>query len=262
MKTTAILLGALALGACDNKYAAMLDAGASPSASVAALPKIPASADPLPPPPKKKVWNCGTSATTVDFAGDDALEKEVRLKLNRPQGPITPGELAGVKSVNLIKYGPVNELNPCVMPKLTQLHDLFIGKGDIDDLSPIANLSTMLSLRATDNKIKNLDPLKKLVHLDRLDLSHTQVSDISALSGLAELTELSLDDTEVTDLKPLEKLTKLEKVTLANDAIKDVSPLRFAKNLKVLDISGTPVTDYSMLQPALGHGLKVKMGSP
>jgi internalin A len=254
-------MGVLALCACDqNKYANILESGA-PSASVAAIPTTPPSAMPLPAPVKKKVWKCGSTPGVVDFAGDEALEKEVRLKLNKPKGLISPGDLARVKSINLIKYGPVNELNPCVMPKFTDLHDLFIGKGDIDDLSPIANLTTMLSLRATDNKVKDLKPLAKLVHLDRLDLSHTAVSDISGLAALTDLTELSLDDTEVTDIKALAKLTKLQKVTLANTAVKDVSPLRFAKDLKLLDVSGTPVTDYSMLQPALGHGLKVKMGA-
>jgi internalin A len=256
---TALFLGVLALCACDeNKYAAMLESGA-PSASVAALPKTPPSAIPLPPPVKKKEWKCGTTPGVVDFAGDTALEKEVRLKLNKPEGLISPGELANVKSINLTKYGPVNELNPCVMPKFTQLHDLFIGRGELDDLSPIANLTTMLSLRATDNKVKNLEPLKKLVHMDRLDLSHTLVSDLSGLAPLTDLTELEIDDTEVTDLKPLAKLTKLQKVTLANTAVKDISPLRYATKLRVLDISGTPITDYSMLQPALSHGLKVKM---
>jgi len=259
MKTSAILLGALALCACDNKYEKMLEAGA-PSASIAAdTPPVASSALPLPPPIQKKVWKCGTNPSVVDFAGDDALEKEVRLKLNKPSGPITPGELANVKSINLTKYGPVNELNPCVMPKFTQLHDLFIGRGDLDDLSPIAGLTTLISLRATDNKVKNIDPLKKLVHMDRLDLSHTLVNDLSGLTAMTELTELEIDGTEVTDIKPLEKLTKLQKVTMANTAVKDVSPLRAAKELRVLDISGTPISDYSMLQPALGRGLKVKM---
>jgi len=257
---TALLLGVLALCACDeNKYANILESGA-PSASVAAVPSTPPSAMPLPPPVAKKVWKCGTNPAVVDFAGDTALEKEVRLKLAKPEGVITPAELANVKSINLTKYGPVNELNPCVMPKFSNLHDLFIGKGDIDDLSPIADLTTMLSLRATDNKIKNLDPLKKLVHLDRLDLSHTQITDLGGLSTLVDLTELEIDDDDgITDIKPLAKLTKLQKVTLANTAVKDISPLRAATGLKVLDISGTPITDYSMLQPALGHGLKVKM---
>lgn len=258
MKTAALLLFFVpAAFACDeNKYAAMLDA--APSASVAALPSVTASS----PPPvivTKKVWKCNNTPGAVDFAGDTSLEKEVRLKLAKPEGLISPADLANVKSINLTKYGPVNELNPCVMPKFTQLHDLFLGPGDLDDLSPISELTTLISLRATDNKLKNLEPLKKLVHMDRLDLSHSQVADLSVVAQMTELTELEIDGTGVTDLKPLEKLTKLDKVTLANTAVKDISPLRGAAKLRVLDVTGTPITDTSMLQPALGKGLKVKM---
>ncbi len=255
----ALLLGFLALCACEeNKYAGMLEAGPDPkaSASVAAMASAVASSNPLPPPVKKKEWKCSNTPGAVDFAGDTALEKEVRLKLNKPEGMISPADLANVKSINLTKYGQVNDLNPCVMPKFTQLHDLFVGAGELEDLSPIAELTTMMSLRATDNKVKNLDPLKKLVHMDRLDLSHTQVSDLTVLAQMTDLTELSIDGTPVTDLTPLAKLTKLEKVTLANTAVKDISPLRNSKSLRVLDISGTPITDYSMLT---GKGLKVKM---
>jgi len=255
----ALLVGFLILCACDDKTAATVEAGPDPKALASAmLASAMASSSSTPPQPsaKKKEWKCGTTPGVVDFAGDDALEKEVRLKLNKPQGMIAPTELANVKSINLTKYGPVNDLNPCVMPKFTQIHDVFLGQGDLEDLSPLSELSTMVSLRATDNKVKNVDALKKLVHMDRLDLSHTQISDLGPLAVMTELTELEIDQTNVTDLKPLEKLTKLEKVTLANTAVKDVSPLKNSHNLRVLDISGTQITDYSMLT---GKGLKVKM---
>jgi internalin A len=251
-------LALLAFGCEENKFAAMLEASTGPSAT-APVASLVASSAPTPPAPKKKEWKCGAAIGIVDFAGDEALEKEVRLKLKKPDGVIAPSELSnpttGIKSINLTKYGPVNELNPCVMPKFTQIHDLFIGAGELEDLSPIADLTTMLSLRATDNKVKNLDPLKKLVHMDRLDLSHTQVADLTVLAQMTELTELEIDATNVVDLKPLEKLTKLTKVTLANTAVKDISPLRNARDLHILDISGTPITDTSMLS---GKNLKIK----
>jgi internalin A len=259
MKRASVLcLVSLALACDDNKFAAMLEASTTPSVTPSALSVVPSSV-PTPPVVKKKEWKCAAAIGVVDFAGDEALEKEIRLKLKKPEGLITPADLSnpttGIKSINLTKYGPVNELNPCVMPKLTQIHDLFIGAGELDDLSPIADLTTMISLRATDNKVKNLDPLKRLVHMDRLDLSHTQVADLTVLAQMTELTELEIDATNVTDLKPLEKLTKLNKVTLANTAVKDISPLRNSRDLHILDISGTPITDTSMLS---ARNLKVK----
>ncbi len=253
----ALLLGFFALCACDeNKYAAVLEAGPAASVSVAAMPSTPASAMPLAAPKKKKEWKCTSAPGAVDFAGDASLEKEVRFKLKKPEGIITPADLANVKSVDLTKYGTTDDLNPCVMPKFTQIHDFFVRGDELEDLSPISDLTTMISLRATSPKLKKLDALKKLVHMDRLDLSHTSVDDLSVVALMTDLTELEIDGTAVTDLKPLEKLTKLEKVTLANTAVKDVSPLRNSKGLKVLDISGTPVSDYSMLN---GRNLKVKM---
>ena len=257
---TALFLVVLAVGCDDNKTSA--SAAASASASVAAIPTTPPSAMPLPPPAKKKQWKCDSTATAIDFEGDDALEKEVRLKLAKPNGIITEKELAtggpkgeGVRSLNLKKYGPTDELNPCLMPKFTQIHDLFTGKGDLEDLSPIANLTTMITLSVTDNRVKNLDPLKKLTHLDRLDISKTQVTDLTVVGLMQDLTELSIDDTSITDLSPLAKLTKLEKVTLANTPVKDLTPLHNSKNLKLVDISGTQITDTSPLQ---GKNLKIK----
>ncbi len=269
MKTLLLFGAAIALSACDeNKYAAMLDAAPSASATVAAVPTTSASATP-PPPTKKKEWKCtaNANAPAVDFGGDSALEKEVRIKLAKPDGVLTPADIAKVKSVNLNKpeYGQTNELNPCVFPLMTGLHDIFVGGGaglgesELDDLSVLSNLPSMVTVVAIHNKFKKMDQLKKLVHLDRLDLSHTQIDSLDVVAAMVDLTELSLDGTAVTDLKPLAGLTKLTKVSLESTAVKDISPLKNAKNLKMLDITGTPITDYSMLQPALGHGLKVKM---
>jgi len=264
MKPAALLLAPvviapllpLLIAGCENKYEKMAEAGA-PSASVAAVPlasSLPPS--PLPPPPKKKEWKCSQS-TNVDFQGDTGLESEVRLKLAKPKGDIAVAELSKVLSVNLTKYGPSTELNPCVFPHFTGLHDLMVGRGDLDDLKPIADLTTMLSLRVTETPLKDLTPIKKLVHLDRIDLGKTQVSDISVIGAFTDLTELDLSGTPVTDISPLANLKKLQKVFLANTAIKDVSPLKNSKGtLTTLDISGTPVSDYSMLA---GPKLKVKM---
>jgi len=265
-----MVLCALALGACDeNKYASMMEAGAASASAAPTTPPTVASTTP-PPAPKKKAWKCSAqanaTASVVDFGGDSALEKEVRIKIAKPDGALTPADVAKVKSVNLNKpeYGMTDELNPCVMPLMTGLHDLFVGGGaglgdsDLDDLSPISNLPSMVTVVAVHNKFKNMDQLKKLVHLDRLDLSHTQIENLDVVGLMTDLTELAIDGTQVTDLKPLAALTKLTKVSLESTSVKDVSPLKNAKNLKLLDITGTPVTDYSMLGAALGHGLKVK----
>lgn len=247
------LLAPLFLLACDDPKKP--DPGATPSAtaSVAVTAPPPASTTP-PPPPKKKEWKC-TEGAVADFMGDTAMEADVRLKLSKPKGAITNAELAGVKSLNLTR-APVDDLNPCILPKFTGLHDLLIGKGDLEDLTPVGNMSSLLSLRCTDNHVTDLKPISKLVHLDRLDLGHTQVRDLEPIRPLTDLTELTLDNTQITELTALSGLTKLEKLIIANTMVKDLSPLKTLKNLKLLDISGTPSTDYSMIP---SPHMKVKM---
>src|SRR5581483_6199027 len=203
---------------CDeNKYDKMAQqAASSASASAAALAAASAAipsavASALPPPKKKREFKCDDTTSVVDFHGDKVMEADVRLKLGNgkepKKGDVTKAELANVKSLNLTKDGnKVDDLDPCVMPKFTGLKDLFIGSGELEDLTPIQGLTQLWSLRASGTQVKDLKPVGRLVQLDRLDMSRTPVSDLEPLKTLTVLTELQLDDTQVEDLTPLSSL--------------------------------------------------------
>ncbi|HRI10029.1 MAG TPA: MFS transporter, partial [Nannocystaceae bacterium] len=89
-----------------------------------------------------------------------------------------------------------------------------LGPSELDDLSPIAHLTRLETLRASINHVSDLKPLEKLVLLDRLDLGRTYVRDIKPLENLVNLTELELDDTQVSDISPLSKAKKLERLSI------------------------------------------------
>lgn len=218
----------------------MPSVAATPSATASAKPKI----------------TCDPSASTITF-NEPGLEAEIRKKVAKPDGPITKDDLLKVKSVNLTQVD-VDYIDPCVFPLLKNMKDLFLGKGQLDDLTPLAALPQLISLRATENNVHDISPLIRMVHMDRLDLSHSQIVDISTIAQMTELTELSLDDTQVSDLSPLAKLTKLEKVSLRNTAVKDLRPLLGSKKLKLLDIGGSPIEDTTQLAPLVTAGLKIK----
>jgi len=241
--------------ACDDKTAtpAVADSSApTPEATVmptaSTMPTATASA-------KAKI-TCDPSATTITF-NEPGLEAEVRKKLSKADGAITKDDLAKVKSVNLTQV-EVNDLDPCVFPLLKGMKDLFLGKGSLDDLSPLAGLPQLISLRATGNNVKDMTPLVRMVHMDRLDLSHSQIIDISTIAQMTELTELSLDDTPLSDLTPLAKLTKLEHVSIRNTGVKDLKPLLQSKHLKSLDVGGSPIEDTHQLDSLVATGLKIK----
>jgi internalin A len=200
-----------------------------------------------------------TSDVTID---DPELEAEIRLKLKKPKdenpGALTVKDLATVTSLNVTKKASIDELDPCVFPKLVGLRFLYLPKGSYRDLKPIANLTKLEALRASISEIEDLKPLEKLVMLDQLDLGRTHVRDIAVLAKLVNLTELALDDTQVTDLGPLAKLTKLQTLSIKNTLVQDVSPLKDLKKLKTLNVQGTALSNLNVLDPLKAHGLKIQ----
>jgi hypothetical protein len=249
---------ALTLTACDDEkaqsdlVARVVDSGGAkpaPSATVAAAPAYDAA-----PSPKPKL-TC-RPGPEVDFHGNTALETEVRRKIGKDAGAVTIGDLKTIKSLNL-SQATVNDLDPCIFPLFTSVKDLFLGAGDLDDLTPIAGLTQLITLRASINKLSDLRPLTKMTQMDRLDLGRTAVHDISPLANMVALTELQLDDTQVVDLTPLASCTKLERLSIRNTPVVDVSPLRGAKKMRYLYIEGAPVADTNVLSSLQGGGLKI-----
>jgi len=254
------LLLAVAWSACDEKPAAT----SAPSATAAAAPTptptpTPAptpSAAPAPPKAKKKLSDCATGPEVK--LEDATLEAEIRKKLDKASGAITKADLKRLKSLNLSQLKDIHELDPCVFTPMTGLKELFFGPGDYDDITPLAGMTQMESLRLSINQVKDLKPLEKLTKLDRLDLGRTQVSDLSPLAKLTTITELQLDDTPVEDLKPLAGLVNMTNLSLKRTKVKDTSPLKGMKKLKFIYIGGSPLDEDPMSVGFLrGQGTKV-----
>lgn len=203
--------------------------------------------------PKAVICPSGDELTIAD----PDLEAELRLKLSKPKGALRASELPKVKSLNLTRKASLDELDPCIVPKLTGLKDLFLGPGKLRDLRPIANLIHLVSLRASINEVSDLSPLEKLVQLDRLDLGRTHVRDLSVLEKLVNVTELQLDGTEISDIGPLAKMAKLEKLSIKKTNVTDVSPLKDLRKLKFLYVEGTAISNLDTLQPLVARGLRV-----
>ena len=180
MRTTiaALLLVPLAL-ACDESKNDK-PAAAAPSASAAALPSAAPSPPPAPPVPtirKKLASECKPHPAIVDFSDQPDLEREVRRKLGKDKGNITPGDLAQIKFLDLANNVKVRQIDPCIFPMFTSMKDLFLGSGEYDDLTPLQKLTTLESLRISFSVVKDLRPIEGLKRMDRLDISHTLVGD-------------------------------------------------------------------------------------
>jgi internalin A len=261
---TALLLASVAVGCDETKdEKAVPEAAASapllPTAT--ATPSAPPSVAPSAPAAtwkKRNASDCKPRAATVDFGDDAALEAEVRRKLGKATGPIAPSDLAQIKSINLAA-AKTHQIDPCIFPMLTGVHDIFLGPGEYEDLTPLQKLTTLRSLGLSRSTVKDLHAIEGLKQLDRLDLSHTLIGDdeLKTVGTLVNLTELFLDEDTITDLTPIANLKKLERLSLKKSGVKSLAPLSQLKTLKFLYIADTPITDITPVQPLTATGLKL-----
>ena len=260
----AVLAGLAFVGlaiACDEPKtteAVAVEAAAAP-------PPAPSPSTPTPAPPaapafvKKSASDCKPHPASVDFTENLALEKEVRRKLGKDTGPISPSDLAQIKSINLTTQEPIHQIDPCIFPMFTSLKDLFLGQGDYDSLGPIQKLTSIEALRASLSQVKDLHPIESLKRMDRLDLSHTLIGDddLKSVGQLVNVTELMLDEDSISDLTPIANLKKLERLSIKNTRVQNLVPIASLRSLKFLYIAGSSVSDISPVQPLVAHGMRL-----
>jgi internalin A len=254
-------LGLLGTACDEHKYDAILaEAGASASAAAVPLPtpSVTASAPPAPTWTRKNAADCKPHPSTIDFTDQPGLEKEVRRKLSKDTGSITPSDLAQIKSINL-STAKIHQIDPCIFPMFTSLKGCFLGTGDYDDLTPLQKLTTLEDLNLSMSQVKDLHAIEGLKKLDRLDLSHTLIGDeqLKSVGSLVNLTELTLDEDGIADLTPIANLTKLTLLSIKKTNVSSLAPLSQIKTLKKLYIAGTNVSDITPVQAQTSAGLKI-----
>ncbi len=186
------------------------------------------------------------------------------------------------KAIPLLKSaGTITEIEPA---EATNRSDQRGFTGEMDDLTPFAELAQLRSLDLTGLKVNNLSalakldqlktlllssgsllrravgsgkdelyplvdisPLKSLKYLQKLSLAGTSVSDLGPLSSIRSLVELDVTETLVVDLEPLAGLEKLESLNVSNTRVRDLEILASLKSLKRLNLDQTQVSDISPL---------------
>ena len=116
------LVALAGLTACDEPKSdtPAIPEAAAPAPAPTPIPTPTPTAAPAPTFVKKAAADCKAHPAAVDFGDDAALEKEVRRKLSKDKGPITPSDLATIKSINLAN-APVHQVDPCIFPMFTAM---------------------------------------------------------------------------------------------------------------------------------------------
>ncbi len=140
--------------------------------------------------------------------------------------------------------------------------------GNLNDLTPIANLTTLKEISFVKTKIENISPLKNLINLEKITLGYNKISDLSSLSNLdsEKLTELILYGNEIENISVISKFTKLQKISLYENNVSDPSPLYGLNELTSLNISYNALitnlsfinaTNYPNLERLAAIGMKL-----
>jgi len=139
----------------------------------------------------------------------------------------------------------VQDISP--LAHLSSLLILDLTATLVQDISPLAHLSSLQILNLNETQVQDISPLAQLSSLHTLDLNDTQVQNISPLAHLSSLGNLDLSETHINDISPLAQLSSLEDLDLSETQVEDIKPLAQLSSLRNLKLSGTQVQDISPL---------------
>lgn len=135
-----------------------------------------------------------------------------------------------IRDLSPLRRAPLNYLNCGGNPfsDLEALRDfslntLYISKGKINNLEPIANMTSLVNLKIDENEIQNLEPLRKL-KLITLECQKNLIESLEPLRGMS-LLKLYCDDNRIHDLEPLKETRTLETFSCENNPLTTLEPL-------------------------------------
>ena len=161
-----------------------------------------------------------------------------------------------------------------ILSDMEQLGRLWLGSEDLRELSPLANLGSLLELALVTPLDIDLSPVTSLP-LKTLYVEGAKISDFGGLAEMSTLStlelrfnglknldflknssgevsfglyELYLRGNEITDVSDIPALTNLTRLSLTENPISDISPLSDVFGLEWLSLRQTNVSDLSPLQ--------------
>ena len=134
---------------------------------------------------------------------DVTFEEAAKITELSISGNFYAGSLRGLENLTGLKVLKVNNTGEGIQDlsflKNLPLEELSLSGNKIQDLSPLAGITTLTTLNLADNNIEDLSPLKGLTNITSLNLALNGISDLSALSGMSKLTSLNLEGNMITE---------------------------------------------------------------
>jgi len=141
------------------------------------------------------------------------------------------------------------------LPTAVSLEDVYLESFSGEDLSPLAHLTALTSLRMKDRpRLRSLKGVEALEHLQELHVFRAPLNDISALANAGHILDLRFGSCPTVDsLAAMRSLMNLRRLEVSEaGSIESLAPLADLHQLEKVDLHGsTRITDGD-LTPLLG----------
>lgn len=122
-----------------------------------------------------------------------------------------------------------------------------------EDIRKIAEISSLIQLNLSNNKLDNIDTFENLKgKISVLDVSQNSIQDISVLSKFTNLTTLNLSNNKITDISPIAGIGTITNLRFTGNNVKDISSLSsLVGSLTILNMDGNKIEDVSSVDSSL-----------
>jgi internalin A len=188
---------------------------------------------------------------------DPYLEEIVRDELNKPEGEITPEDMASLEFL-FIRSKRILDAPPTFPPELIKVRDLtglewavnlvVLRLEDIEaaDLSPITAIHGLKGLEIIESPSVNWESFPELSDLEVLEIENSNFRDLRPVTLSENLRYLRIVD-EIEDLAPLDLLRSLQSLTIRSESVDDITPVGQLISLDYLLIAESRIVDISPL---------------
>ena len=178
----------------------------------------------------------------------EALEAAVRAAIGKPEGVLTPEDLAREGFTELrVSDRDIRDIEG--IQACTSLKKVWLDGTSIEDVSPLTALTGLEYLNISGNPITSVEPLSSLTKLKELSMGWQKVSDFAPLAKLTGLEVLVAGGNPVTDVAPLATLTGLKRLWLDNCRIEDIAPLTGLAALEELRLENNRLRSLPDVSP-------------
>ena len=178
---------------------------------------------------------------------DKEVERQVREQAGKSEGDVWLSDLWDIYSIKLEgeEIYSIRDLSV-----LLNLNRLSLVDTSVTDLSPLAGLKVLFTLRIEGGDSRILDSVGQLKYVLELSLEDLQINSLDNLKGLTQMGVLCLYDMPVCDIEAVKYMKRLRKFLAHDTLIEDISPLKNLRELWWLEIFNSEVSEIPNLSGA------------